>query len=592
MRQLTTLLPYLARYRVTIITGLALVILSNRFATLGPKYLERGIDALSWGQGMQAALVSAALLVGVALAAGLARYGMRECLNSGSRRVETDLRDDLFAHLMRLTPEFYDRHATGDVMARATNDLSAVRMVAGPALMYIVDTTVRALLIVPAMLALSPRLTGFALLPMVGLPIVMIVLGELIHSRSLAIQKHFGVLSNHAQEHLAGIRVVRAYRQEAAELAEFGRLSEEYLRKNLSLARAQGAFHPLLSLLGGLGSVVVLLVGGRLVMIGQMTPGAFVAFGVYLAMLVWPMIALGWAINLVQRGSAAMMRINELLHAVPTIQPPERAHALPPSNRARSARRLTFERVWFRYPSANDRGWALADVSFEIPAGSSLALVGATGAGKSTVVELIGRAYDPDQGRILIDGVDLRDLTAADLRGAVGMVPQETFLFSDTLRRNVLLGQPDDGRLEHVSATSQLEAALRDLPHGHDTMLGERGVNLSGGQKQRAAIARALAHDPPIFVLDDALSAVDAQTEARILSALRSALEGRTVLIVSHRLAAVRDADEIVVLEEGRTVERGRHDQLLARRGRYWELLRRQQMEEELEEAGEEEAVR
>lgn len=589
MRQLTTLLPYLARYRVTIITGLALVVLSNRFATLGPRYLERGIDALSRGQGMGAVLLNAALLVGAAVAAGLARFGMRECLNSGSRRVETDLRDDLFAHLMRLTPAFYDRQATGDVMARATNDLSAVRMVAGPALMYIVDTTVRALLIVPAMLALSPQLTLLSLLPMIGLPFVMIVLGGLIHNRSLAIQRHFGILSSQAQEHLAGVRVVRAYRQETAELREFGRLSDEYLEKNLALARAQGAFHPLLSLLGGLGSVIVLLLGGRLVMNGQMTPGAFVAFGVYLAMLVWPMIALGWAINLVQRGSAAMSRINELLREVPSIQPPAAPRSLPVRTGASNARRLTFERVWFRYPAAKDRGWALEDVSFEIPAGRSLALVGATGAGKSTVVELIGRAYDPDQGRILIDGVDLRDLSPADLRQAIGVVPQETFLFSDTLRRNVLLGQPDDGRLELVSATSQLEAALRDLPKGYDTMLGERGVNLSGGQKQRAAIARALAHDPPIFVLDDALSAVDAQTEARILSALRSALEGRTVLIVSHRLAAVREADEIVVLDAGQVMERGQHGQLLAQRGRYWELLRKQQMEEELE-TGEREA--
>lgn len=583
MRQLTTLLPYLARYRVTIITGLALVILSNRFATLGPRYLERGIDALSKGEGMRGVMLSAALLVGVAVAAGLARFGMRECLNSGSRRVETDLRDDLFAHLMRLTPSFYDRQTTGDVMARATNDLSAVRMVAGPALMYIVDTTVRALLVVPAMLALSRELTLLALLPMIGLPFVMIVLGGLIHNRSLAIQRHFGVLSSHAQEHLAGVRVVRAYRQEAAEFREFGRLSDEYLEKNIALARAQGAFHPLLSLLGGLGSVIVLLLGGRLVMDGQMTPGAFVAFGVYLAMLVWPMIALGWAINLVQRGNAAMTRINELLREVPSILPPPTAHALPHDG-AGNARSLAFEDIWFRYPSAKDRGWALANVSFEIPAGRSLALVGATGAGKSTVVELMGRAYDPERGRILIDGVDLRNLSPAELRQAIGIVPQETFLFSDTLRRNVLLGQPDDGRLERVSATSQLEAALRDLPKGYDTMLGERGVNLSGGQKQRAAIARALAHDPPIFVLDDALSAVDAQTEAKILSALRSALEGRTVLIVSHRLAAVRDADEIVVLEAGQVVERGQHEQLLAQRGRYWELLRKQQMEEELEE--------
>jgi ATP-binding cassette subfamily B multidrug efflux pump len=312
--------------------------------------------------------------------------------------------------------------------------------------------------------------------------------------------------------------------------------------------------------------------------------GEFVAFGVYLAMLVWPMIALGWAVNLVQRGAASMGRINELFREQPAISGPVDPVSLPP---AAGARGLEFRSVWFSYPGARERGWVLQDISFKAEAGSSLAIVGPTGAGKSTLVDLIIRTYDPDRGSVLIDGVDIRRLSLKELRQAVGFVPQETFLFGETLRRNILLGAPDDGRLERVSQVAQLTEALPALPDGYDTMLGERGINLSGGQKQRAAIARALAQDPPLFVLDDALSAVDTNTEARILAGLRDALAGRTSIIVSHRLVAVRDADLILVLDGGRIVERGTHAELLAAGGRYWELLRRQQIEEELEEAGE-----
>ncbi|HEX5817453.1 MAG TPA: ABC transporter ATP-binding protein [Gemmatimonadales bacterium] len=580
MRELRTLLPYLRRYQGTYLLGLVLVLVSNAFTTAGPRFLERGIDEIGRGAPVTAVVLSAALLVAVAIVGGAARFGMRQTLNSGSRRIETEMRDDLFAHLLSQSAGFFDRHPTGDVMARATNDLTAVRMVAGPALMYLVDTAVRAALIVPQMAQISLPLALLALLPLLGLTAVMVVLGGVVHERSRAIQEQFGTMSTYVQEHLSGVRVVRAYRQERAEERHFGELNDEYLKRNLAMAKVQGAFHALMPLLGGLGGVIVLFTGGRLVIAGTITAGAFVAFSVYLAMLVWPMIALGWAINLLQRGAAAIQRINELLHQAPAITSPPSPAALPAASGARS---VTFEDVWFRYPAVRDRGWALQGVAFHVPAGRSLAIVGATGAGKSTVAELLGRAFDPDQGRILIDGVDIRTLELGTLRRAVGMVPQETFLFSDTLRHNVLLGAPDDGRLERVAAVSQLDAALADLPSGYDTMLGERGVNLSGGQKQRAAIARALAQEPPVFVLDDALSAVDAQTEAKILTALRSALAGRTTIVISHRLAAVRDADEIVVLDEGKVVERGTHAQLLAHDGRYAELVRRQRLEAELE---------
>jgi ATP-binding cassette subfamily B multidrug efflux pump len=582
MHELRSLFPYLRPYRWAYVVGLTLVIASNFFAALGPRFLQQGIDALRNGGGFPAVRTAVVLLLAVAFAGGLARYGMRELLNSGSRRVETDLRDQLYNHLQAMSAEFYDRYPTGDVMARTTNDLLAVRMVAGPALMYLVDTSIRALLIVPAMVTIDLQLTALALGPLLGLPVAMISLGRLIHVRSQAIQAQFSELTSHAHENLSGVRVVRSYRQERAEIEHFRELSQTYLERNLGLARVQGVFFPLLTLLGGLSGLAVLYVGGRMVMSGSVSVGEFVAFGVYLAMLVWPMIAVGWAVNLVQRGAASMGRINQLFREAPAITSPAAPAVLPP---AQGARAIEFRNVWFGYPRARERGWVLQDISFRVAAGSSLAIVGPTGSGKSTLVDLIARTYDPDRGAVLIDGIDLRELSLEDLRSAVGFVPQETFLFGETLRRNILLGAPDDGRLERVAGVAQLTEALPALPDGFETLIGERGINLSGGQKQRTAIARALAQDPPIFVLDDALSAVDAQTEARILAALRSALVGRTSIVVSHRLAAVRDADWILVIDGGRIVEQGVHQDLLAAGGRYWELLRRQQMEEELEES-------
>jgi ATP-binding cassette subfamily B protein len=580
MRELRALMPFIRRYRGTFAAGLAMVVVSNYFNVLAPRFLERGIDALRATAPLAEVRRFALLLVGVALIGGVARYFMRDILNSVSRRIETDLRNVLYEHLQQMSAAFYDRYGTGDIMARATNDLLAVRMVAGPALMYLVDTIIRAALIVPAMLHISPLLTGLALLPLIGLPVAMVSLGQLIHRRSLEIQTQFGELTNFVHENLSGVRVVRAYRQEEAESTAFRRLNRQYQARNLSLAKVQGIFYPVLSLFGGLGATAIIYVGGGLVIHGTVTVGAFVAFGVYLAMLVWPMIALGWAINLVQRGAAAMARINQVLNERPTIEGPAAPAALPP---ATGARALTVDGVWFRYPNAPERGWVLEDVSFDLAPGRSLAIVGATGSGKTTLVDLLVRTYDPDRGRILIDGVDIRNLSLGELHKAVGFVPQETFLFSATLRENVLLGAPDDGRLARVAETSQLSEALPALPRGFDTMLGERGINLSGGQKQRAAIARALAQNPPIFVLDDALSAVDAQTETAILAALRDALAGRTSVIVSHRLTAVREADWILVLDGGHVVEQGTHETLAARGGRYWELLRRQQLEEELD---------
>ncbi|MEO8200912.1 MAG: ABC transporter ATP-binding protein [Gemmatimonadota bacterium] len=584
MRQLRTVLPYIRPYLPIYAGGLCLTLASNGLRILGPQFLSRGIDALEnkapFGQ-VQKAVV---LLIAVALVAGIGRYWMRKLLNSVSREVEYDLRNALYLHLQRLPAEFYDRSTIGDLMARSTNDLQNVRMVAGPALMYLVDTISMTLLALPFMLAISPKLTLLSLLPLVALPPVMVFFGQTIHRRTTAIQAQFSTLSDFVHENLSGVRIVRAYRQERSEIEHFEKLNQDYVGLNISLAKAYGAFQPIMGLMGGLGGLVVLLVGGNMVLKGTVSAGEFIAFGVYLVTLIWPMIALGWVVNLFQRGAASMGRINQLMQEIPAVATPATPVPLPLDGHGRTAaRRVTFERVWFQYPNARDRGWVLQDISFEVPASHSLAIVGPTGAGKSTLVDLLVRTYDPDRGRILLDGIDIRELDLAELRQQIGFVPQETFLFSDTLKENILFGSPDDGRLADAIETAQLTGTLSELPTGAETMLGERGINLSGGQKQRAAIARALAKSPPVFVLDDALSAVDAQTETRILRSLRDALAGRTSIIVSHRLAAVREADWILVLDAGAIVEQGTHRDLVAMNGRYWQLLSRQQLEAELE---------
>ncbi len=580
MSDLRAVWPYLRPYRWAYLAGLAAVFGANAFRTLVPRFLQHGIDAIATGAPKADLYRALLFLLGVALLGGICRYVMRQLLNSASRRVETDLRNALFAHLERQSATFFDRHTSGDLIARATNDLQNVRMVAGPALMYLVDTVILTALVIPMMVATSARLTLWVLLPLALLPVVMIWFGRRIHERTQAIQSHFGVLTDHVVENLTGVRIVRAYRQEGAEQAEFDRLSTEYQRRNLALVQISGVFHPMLALIGGTGAMLIILVGGRQVLAGTLSIGAFVAFGMYLAQLIWPMIALGWAVTLVQRGAASMKRLNEVFAAEPAITSPPHPTPLPP---AHGPRAIAMERVSFRYPGAEDRGWVLRDVSFTVRPGESLAIVGPTGAGKSTLIELLTRAYDPTEGAVRLDGIDLRELALAELRGAVSHVPQETFLFSATVRENVLFGMPDDGRLERAAEQAQLTEALPSLPNGYDTLLGERGINLSGGQKQRTAIARALAKDAPVFLLDDALSAVDAQTEAKILANLRGALAGKTTVIVSHRLNAVKDASRIIVLDGGRIAEEGTHAELIRLEGKYWELVRRQQLEEEVE---------
>jgi len=592
---LKALLPYYRPYRGRLAAGLLLTVVANVFTLAAPDFLRRGVDALGHPGGQRELLLMAGGLVGAALLGGAARFGMRQYLNAVSRWMEYDLRNDLFRHLTTLQPSFFHRTPTGDIMARATNDLAAVRMAAGPAVMYLTDTVSRAVMAVPLMLQIDWRLTALGLVPLLGMPTTMILLGSRIHRRFESVQEHFGTLTTQAHENLSGVRVVRAYRQEEAEERKFFGLNLEYLRRNMKLARTYGALFPLITFFGGAGSVLTLWFGSVLVVRGTVTLGAYIAFTTYLVLLVWPMIAFGWVINLFQRGAASMDRIRQILTEVPTIASPPAAsaRALPP-RRAGGGRSIEFQAVSFRYPTPRpgadaataDRGWALRDVSFTAPAGSWVAIVGATGSGKSTLVELIPRLADPNEGRILIDGVALRDLPLEVLRGAVGFVTQETFLFSQTIGENISLGELPPADVAAAAAVAQLHETITAFPGGYETMLGERGINLSGGQKQRTALARALARKPDVVVLDDALSAVDTDTEAAILRGLKQALAGTTTLVVSHRITAIRDADLIVVLDGGRIVETGKHERLFEKRGRYWQLLRRQQLEESIEAVG------
>lgn len=597
MTHLRTVLPYFRPYRKGLVLGLVLVAVSNLFTVAGPWLLRLAIDALESPEVARGLIVRyAGLVVLFAILGGAAKYGMRELLNGISRRVECDLRADFFRHLLRLDASFHGQERTGDIMARATNDTLAVRQAVGPAIMYAVNTLVMSAFVLTLMLWISPRLTALALLPMLLLPPTVLWFGRIIHRRFQTIQEQFSTLSTMVQENLTGVRQVRAFTQEEDQARRFHAMNAEYMDRNLHLVRVQGAFHPIMGLLTGIATIVVLWVGGTEVMRGAISVGDFVAFMFYLNLLTWPMIALGWVVNLVQRGEASMGRLNRILDTAPAIRT---GVGRAPEEGIRGT--VEFRGVSFRHPGT-DRD-VLQGVSFTVEAGQTVAVVGATGSGKSTLVSLIPRIHDPTEGVILLDGIPLQEYDPAGLRRILGVVPQDTFLFSETIADNVGLGletdpvptsstpedsedaeAPDapDPRIEKAARVAQLHEQVSEFPRGYLTPLGERGINLSGGQKQRATLARALARDPRILILDDALSAVDTRTEARILAELQGELNQRTAFLISHRVTAVMNADRILVLDEGRLVEEGSHDELLALGGVYQTLLRRQLLEQEV----------
>jgi ATP-binding cassette subfamily B multidrug efflux pump len=577
MKNLRIAAPYYKPYWIPFTVGLMIVVLSSAITSVIPWLLRRAVDVIGGGASLGTIWKLSGLIVLAAIVGGAFRYGMRELINGVSRWIEYDLRNDLFAHLETLDSAYFAQTRTGDIMARLTNDLSAVRMAVGPAVMYLANTITGALFALFFMLRIDVRLTLLALVPLLVLPVLTIRMGKAIHDRFEAVQEHFSTLTTRAQENLSGARIVRAYRQEAAEIARFGEINDQYLTLNMSLVRLWGTLNPLFAFFGGLGAVIVLGAGGALTIKGTISVGSFVAFGMYLTMLTWPMIALGWVVNLFQRGDASMGRLAEILDVRPAIGGEEPVQQLPASE---SGRTIEFRNVGFHYPSdpVDRPRWVLRNVSFTVPAGATFGVVGATGSGKSALIDLIPRMYDPQEGEILIDGVPTRSVPPEDLRREIGFVPQESLLFSDTVGANLSYGTSDLESAEWAAAVAQLDQTISEFPGKYETILGERGINLSGGQKQRASLARALARKPSIVLLDDALSAVDTHTEAEILRALREAMAGRTAIIASHRISAIRDASWIIVLEKGLLVEQGRHAELMALRGRYWSLLRRQQL--------------
>ncbi|MGH7742152.1 MAG: ABC transporter ATP-binding protein [Candidatus Eiseniibacteriota bacterium] len=557
---------------------MACVAISNLIALAQPQVLRFAIDDLY--RGVTAAKLGryAGMLLAIALFAGLFKYWMRRTIIAISRHLEFDLRNDLFAHLQRLPASYLQRERTGEIMSRATNDLAAVRMMLGHGIMYLVNTLVVALVSIAFMLAISPRVTAYALLPLPLVSLSVWYFGERIERRFEAIQQRFAGISAKVQENLAGTRVVRAFTREGRELAEFHELNQGYLGQNLELIRTSGLFYPSLAFLSGAAALLALYLGGREVVGGRMTLGQFVAFTVYLGMLNWPMVALGWVINLFQRGAASLRRIGEILDVVPAIASP--AAAISPVHCSGD---IEFRRLSFTYPGATAP--TLTDVSFRMPGGAMVALVGRTGSGKSTLATLLPRAFDPPADAVTLDGIDVRTYDLGWLREHIAWVPQETFLFSATVAENIAYGRPGASResIARAAEIAGLEDDLSGFPAGLDTRVGERGITLSGGQKQRVAIARAVIRDAPVLILDDCLSSVDSQTEAKVLRGLSDVMSRRTTLLISHRMSAVRDADLILVLEHGRVVERGRHDELLTLGGRYAALCRAQQLEEELE---------
>lgn len=578
MKNLRIAAPYYKPYWIPFTAGLLIVLASSAITSVIPWVLRRAIDAIGAGAPMSTIWKLSGIIVLAAIVGGAFRYGMRELMNGVSRWMEYDLRNDLFKHLETLDAAYFAQTRTGDIMARLTNDLSAVRMAVGPAVMYLANTITGGLFALYFMLRIDVKLTLLALLPTLFLPVLTIKMGKAIHDRFEAVQEHFSTLTTRAQENLSGARIVRAYRQEAAEIARFGAINDQYLALNMSLVRLWGTLNPLFAFFGGLGAVIVLGVGGALTIKGTISVGSFVAFGMYLTMLTWPMIALGWVVNLFQRGDASMGRLAEILVVRPTINGDEPRQHLPPT---KTGRTIEFRNVGFHYPSTTpgEPRWVLRNVSFTVPAGATFGVVGATGSGKSALIDLIPRMYDPQEGEILIDGVPTKNVVPAELRQDIGFVPQESLLFSDTIGSNLSYGTSGITQTgEWAAGIAQLHQTIDQFPGRYETVLGERGINLSGGQKQRASLARALAKKPSIVLLDDALSAVDTHTEAEILRALREALAGRTALIASHRISAIRDASWIIVLEKGTVVEQGRHLELMALRGRYWSLLRRQQL--------------
>ena len=574
-QKLKPLAPYLRRYWKSLAWGGVSVALYNALKILIPLVIGHAVDDMKHGLTREKILHHALLLVGIAVLCAVFLYLTRWIIIGASREIEYDIRNDLFQNLERQSAGYYHTHRTGDIMARTTNDLNAVRQLLGPAIMYSANTLIFTAAALPFMMRISPKLTLCAFVPLPIASVLVQYFGARIHRRFERIQAMFSDISAMAQENFSGARLVRAFAQEDAEIASFEKANQEYIRRSLLLVRLMAMLWPTLEFVLGLSLMITLFVGGREVIAGRITVGQFTAYNVYMVQLTWPMIAIGWVVNLFQRGTASLVRIDELLKQRPDIADAPNATDTPVVGE------VEFRNLTFAYPGAPP---VLKNINLTIPAGSSLAIVGPTGSGKSTLVNLIPRLHDAAPGQVLIDGQPVGNFKLEALRRNIGFVPQETFLFSETIRQNIAFGTPaaTPEQVEEAAATAHIATEILDFPRGFETMVGERGVTLSGGQKQRTAIARAILRDPRILVLDDSLASVDTYTEERILGGLRKQMQGRTTIFISHRISTARNADRIAVLVNGRIAELGTHDELLARNGYYTSLFEKQRLEEEI----------
>ena len=585
LKSLSTLWPYVKRYRSGLLLGLGALIMKDVLGAVLPLIIRSGVDSLTQGFRLQIVLRLCGFLIGASILKGLFQYWMRVIIIGISRDIEYDLRNDLFSHLVSLSQDFYGRYRTGDIMARSTNDLNAVRMMLGPGVMYWTETSLTLILAIAIMLGVDWRLTLIALSPAPLVSLAVVLFGRRIHTRFEHIQSMFSDISSRVQENLAGLRVVRAFAQEDAEVAKFESLNQDYIRENIGLARIQGLFNPMLQALIGVTFLLVLWAGGRQLLQHKITLGSFVMFNTFMGILIWPMIAMGWVVNLMQRGTASLNRINEILRQRSNIAPPATVLADPAAYPAG----ISFHDVSVEFGGRR----ILQHISLRITEGETLAIVGHTGSGKTTLVNLIPRLFDPSSGVVEFGDthaakggcVDVRQFDPEALRRQVGFVPQETFLFSATLSENIAWGWPGAprDRIEWAAEVAGLGPDLATFPNGLETVIGERGLTLSGGQKQRTAIARAILRNPRILVLDDALSSVDTLTEEMILAGLSGVMRDRTTILISHRVSTVKNAGRIVVLSHGHVVDEGTHEELLRRGGYYADLHQKQLLEEELE---------
>jgi ATP-binding cassette, subfamily B, multidrug efflux pump len=588
LSSLKPLFPYLRRYWKHLAWGGVSVILYNSIKVIMPIIIGHAVDDLKHGITEQVITFHALRLLSVAAASAIFLYLTRQIIIGASREIEYDLRNDLFANLERQSASFYQTHRTGDIMARTTNDLNAVRQLLGPAIMYSANTIVFTAAALPVMFRLSPKLTFFAFVPLPLASLLVQQFGARINRRFERIQAMFSDISSKAQENFSGARLIRAFAQEEAEIASFETANLEYIGRSLHLVRLMAMLWPTLEFILGLSLMITLLVGGHEVLEGHMTSGDFAEYLVYMVQLTFPMIAVGWVVNLFQRGTASIVRIDELLKQEPDIADSQDDLSSfaqgggPASAPAPITGEIEFRNLTFAY--SPDGPTVLEEINLRVPAGSSLAIVGPTGSGKTTLINLIPRLYDAEPGSVLIDGQSIRQFPVQPLRRQIGVVPQETFLFSDTIEHNISFGVPEATHLEieDAAAVAHIRTEILEFPKGFSTMVGERGITLSGGQKQRTAIARAVIRNPRILILDDALASVDTYTEEQILSGLKRVMEGRTTIFISHRVSTARNADQIAVLVDGRIAERGTHDELLERGGYYTRLYEKQQLEEEL----------